>query len=111
MLPPGFYFFRQRQVQQAQEVESFTRSHCFKRTNRGDGKRYTGTIEPEALVTLSFGVGGNIRKINSIRGERVAAYDVLATLATDELALAVKGAEDALLIQEFNASAGTEPGA
>lgn len=59
----------------------------------------TGTTEPEALVTLSFRAGGNIQTVNAIRGQRVSAGDVLATLDTGELALALQQAQDTVDIQ------------
>jgi HlyD family secretion protein len=62
----------------------------------------TGTIEPEAMASLSFGVGGTVQRVNVVRGQVVSAGDVLATLNTEELSLAVQQAEDALRIQELN---------
>lgn len=61
----------------------------------------TGTTEPEALVTLSFRAGGAIQTVNVIRGQQVAAGDVLATLDTGELTLAVQQAQDTVDIQQL----------
>ncbi len=61
----------------------------------------TGTTEPEALVTLSFRAGGTIQSVNGIRGQQVSAGDVLATLDTGELALAVQQAQDTVDIQKL----------
>jgi HlyD family secretion protein len=61
----------------------------------------TGTTEPEALVTLSFRAGGPIQTVNAIRGQSVSAGDVLATLDTGELALAVQQAQDTVDIQKL----------
>jgi HlyD family secretion protein len=61
----------------------------------------TGVIEPEALVSLTFGLAGTAQQINVVRGERVSAGQLLATLGTEELQLAVRQAEDALRIQQL----------
>lgn len=61
----------------------------------------TGSIEPEALVTLTFGLAGPIQDVNVVRGQTVAEGDVLATLDTAELVLSVQQAQDALRIQEL----------
>jgi HlyD family secretion protein len=61
----------------------------------------TGTTEPEALVTLSFRAGGAIQTVSVIRGQQVSAGDVLATLDTGELALAVQQAQDTVDIQKL----------
>ncbi len=39
-----------------------------------------GVIEPETLVTLTFGLGGTIIDVAAVRGQEVAAGDVLAQL-------------------------------
>jgi HlyD family secretion protein len=61
----------------------------------------TGSIEPEALVTLSFGIGGTVLAVDAVRGQLASAGDVLANLETGELALAVQQTQDALRIQEL----------
>jgi HlyD family secretion protein len=60
-----------------------------------------GTIEPEQLVSLTFGLAGTVQEVNVVRGQRVEAGDVLATLNSEELTLLAKQAEDALQIQEL----------
>ncbi|MCA9924086.1 MAG: biotin/lipoyl-binding protein, partial [Anaerolineales bacterium] len=60
-----------------------------------------GSIEPEALVTLTFGLAGTITEVAADRGQSVQAGDILATLDTQELQLAVQQAEDTLRIQEL----------
>jgi HlyD family secretion protein len=96
----GFLIIRQRSGGQDQEVEVLREApvEVGKITATVNA---TGSIEPESLVTLSFGQGGIIRELNVVRGQSVSAEDVLATLDTDELALAVKQAEDGLRIQEL----------
>ncbi len=61
----------------------------------------TGTIEPEALVSLAFGTTGTVQQLNVQRGQQVQAGDVLATLNSEELALLQQQAQDALRIQEL----------
>jgi HlyD family secretion protein len=61
----------------------------------------TGVIEPEALVSLTFGMAGTVQQINVTRGQMVNAGDLLATLGTEELLLAVRQAGDALRIQQL----------
>jgi len=96
----GFLIIRQRSTGQDQEVEVLREApvEVGKITATVNA---TGSIEPESLVTLSFGQGGIIREINVVRGQSVSAEDVLATLDTEELALSVKQAEDGLRIQEL----------
>jgi HlyD family secretion protein len=60
-----------------------------------------GATEPEALVTLSFRSAGTIQTVNFIRGQHVSAGDVLATLDSGELSLAVQQAQDTVDIQEL----------
>ena len=96
----GFLIIRQRGAGQDQEVE------ILREAPVAVGKitatvNATGSIEPESLVTLSFGQGGIIREVNVVRGQFVTAEDVLAAQDTEELALAVKQAEDGLRIQEL----------
>lgn len=61
----------------------------------------TGTIQPEALVSLSFGTSGTVRTVAVVRGQAVQAGDVLAELNAEELRLAAKQAEDGLRIQQL----------
>ncbi len=96
----GFLFFRQRQSNRNQEVE------ILREATASFGKitatvNATGSIEPEALVTLSFGQGGTVKEINVSRGQIISVDDVLATLETEELSLLVQQATDALTIQQL----------
>lgn len=61
----------------------------------------TGSIEPEALVSLNFGASGTVQELNVERGQQVQAGDVLATLNSGELALLLQQAQDSLHIQEL----------
>ncbi|MCI0731685.1 MAG: biotin/lipoyl-binding protein, partial [Chloroflexi bacterium] len=96
----GYLVYRQQQARQNQEVE-ILREATVERGKLAATVSATGSIEPEAMVSLSFGVAGTVRQLNVVRGQAVAAGDVLATLDTEELALAVQQAEDALRIQQL----------
>lgn len=61
----------------------------------------TGTIEPEALVSLTFGATGTVQQLNVERGQQVEAGAVLATLNSEELSLLLQQAQDAQRIQEL----------
>lgn len=96
-------FFVVRQQQQAAEESQL---EILREATVEEGEvtatvNAVGSIEPEALVSLTFGLGGTIQQVNVVRGQTVGVGDVLATLNTDELALAVQQATDALLIQEL----------
>ncbi len=96
----GYLIFRQRGAGQNKEVE-ILREALVVVDKITATVNATGSIEPESLVTLSFGQGGIVRELNVVRGQSVGADEVLATLDTEELALAVKQAEDGLHIQEL----------
>ncbi|MCP4423315.1 MAG: biotin/lipoyl-binding protein, partial [Chloroflexi bacterium] len=101
LLATGFFFLRQRQ--QAAQEQSF---EILREAEVENGRitatvNATGAIEPEALVSLTFGGTGTIVQVNAERGQTVQAGDVLATLDTEELQLAVQQAEDAVRIQEL----------
>jgi HlyD family secretion protein len=96
----AFLFVRQRRTTAAEEVE-ILRQAQIERGSITATVNATGTIEPEASVSLSFGVPGTIQEVGAIRGRVVSEGDVLALLDTAELALAVQQAEDALRIQEL----------
>jgi multidrug efflux pump subunit AcrA (membrane-fusion protein) len=51
---------------------------------------------------LSFGLSGTVEKVNVEAGDRVKQGDVLAELDTSSLALQVKQAEQAYLLQQAN---------
>lgn len=61
----------------------------------------SGNIDAEAKVDLNFGTPGTIQEILVSEGQLVKKDDVLARLDSDELALAVKQAEQAVLIQQL----------
>ncbi|MEZ4644390.1 MAG: efflux RND transporter periplasmic adaptor subunit [Chloroflexota bacterium] len=96
----GFLFLRQRQAAQETTIE-ILREATVERGRITATVNATGAIEPESLVTLTFGMAGTIRQVNVVRGQVVAVGDVLASLNAAELALAVQQAEDALLIQQL----------
>lgn len=96
----GYLVIRQRQTSQEQAFEVLREApvELGKITATVNA---TGSIEPEALVTLSFGLGSTVQQINVVRGQAVSIGDILATLDTEELSLSVKQAEDGLRIQEL----------
>ncbi|WP_420629851.1 efflux RND transporter periplasmic adaptor subunit [Candidatus Leptofilum sp.] len=97
----GFFVIRQqRQASEENQLE-ILREATVEQGEVTATVNAVGSIEPEALVSLTFGLSGTIQQVNIVRGQAVAVGDVLATLNTDELALAVQQAEDALLIQEL----------
>ncbi|HSH01086.1 MAG TPA: efflux RND transporter periplasmic adaptor subunit [Anaerolineae bacterium] len=98
----GGYFFTQQQNQS----DPAAQFEILRQATADQGRieatvNATGSIEPEALVSLTFGLGGTIQTVNVVRGQMVTAGDVLASLNAEELRLAVQQAEDALRIQEL----------
>ena len=61
----------------------------------------SGKIDPEAKVNLNFGAPGTVKEVMVDEGQTVKAGDVLATLDTDDLELAVKQAEQAFATQKL----------
>ncbi len=101
VLAAGAYFvLRQRQAQQTPVIEVL-REETVKTGTIAATVNATGSIEPEAEVSLTFGLAGIINQVNVARGQTVAVGDVLATLNTEELALAVQQAQDALEVQRL----------
>ena len=98
----GYFVVRQQQLAAEETELEILREATVERGQVTATVNAIGSIEPESLVSLTFGLGGTIQQINAVRGQTVAAGDVLATLNTDELALAVQQAEDALRIQELS---------
>lgn len=96
----GFFFWRQRQTEQAGAVE-ILREATVSREQIAATVNATGSIEPESLVSLTFGMAGTIRDVNVVRGQGVQVGEVLADLNAAELSLAVQQAEDALRIQQL----------
>lgn len=97
----GVYFLLQRQQAAAQPEFEILREATVARERIASTVNATGAIEPEALVTLTFGAGGTISNVEAIRGQNVSPGDVLAELDTGELSLTVQQARDALRIQEL----------
>jgi HlyD family secretion protein len=97
----GIYLFMQRQQSTAEQQFEILREATVARDAIASTVNATGAIEPETLVTLTFGLGGTIIDVNAVRGQEVAEGEVLAQVDTAELALAVQQAEDALRIQEL----------
>jgi len=96
----AFLFIRQRNANQDGELE-ILRQASVEQGSLAATVNATGSIEPEALVTLSFGVAGTVHDVKTIRGQTASAGDVLANLETDELGLAVQQTQDAVRIQEL----------
>jgi len=101
LLSSGFLFLRQRRRAAQEASFEVLREATIEKGRITATVNATGTIEPEALVSLTFGMAGTVQQVNVVRGDQVAAGDVLATLDTAELQLAVQQAEDALRIQEL----------
>ncbi len=101
LLATGFFFVRQRQLAAQEPAFEILREGVVENGRITATVNATGSIEPEALVTLTFRSTGTIQQVNIERGQTVQAGDVLATLDTEELQLGVQQAEDALRIQEL----------
>ncbi|MGH2538788.1 MAG: biotin/lipoyl-binding protein, partial [Candidatus Promineifilaceae bacterium] len=99
-LAAGYYFLRLRPAGPAEEVE-ILRQATIERGRLSATVSATGSIEPEAQVSLSFAAPGTVASVAAVRGARVQAGDVLAELEAGELALSVRQAEDALRIQQL----------
>lgn len=101
LLATGFFFMRQRQLAAQETSFEILREGTVENGRITATVNATGSIEPEALVTLTFRSTGTIQQVSVERGQTVQAGDVLATLDTEELQLSVQQAEDALRIQEL----------
>lgn len=97
----GIFFVTRRQQAAAEQQFEVLREATVTKDRIASTVNATGSIEPESLVTLTFGLSGTISDVAAVRGQEVKAGDVLAQLDTTELALAVQQAEDALRIQEL----------
>jgi len=96
----AFFIIRQRNANQEGEFE-ILRQATVEQGSLAATVNATGSIEPEALVTLSFGLGGTVHDVNVVRGQIATEGEVLANLQTGELALAVQQSQDGLRIQEL----------
>lgn len=101
LLVVGYFVVRQQQQSAESATLEILREAAVERGQVTATVNAVGSIEPESLVSLTFGLGGTIQQVNVVRGQPVTVGDVLATLNTDELALAVQQAQDALHIQEL----------
>ena len=101
LLVLGVFLVRQQQIAADDAPIEILREAVVERGQVTATVNAVGSIEPESLVSLTFGLNGTIQQVNVVRGQQVVVGDVLATLNTDELALAVQQAEDALRIQEL----------
>ncbi|HZD10833.1 MAG TPA: biotin/lipoyl-binding protein, partial [Candidatus Binatia bacterium] len=100
VLAAGFIFYRQRRASQEASFE-ILRQATVERDRIQATVNATGSIEPEAFLSLTFGAAGMVQKVNVVRGQTVQTGDVLATLNAEELALLRQQAEDTLSIQEL----------
>lgn len=96
----AYYVFGVRASEQESPFEILRETEVQRETVRATVSA-TGTIEPEALVTLTFGTTGTVQQLIVERGQQVQAGDVLATLNSEELSLLLQQAQDALRIQEL----------
>ncbi len=85
-----------RQTRQAATVEQETRSAIVERGTMLVAVTASGSIEPEARVSLVFQVPGRVADVPVEVGDAVAADDVLAQLDSEQLALQVEQAQAAL---------------
>ncbi len=69
----------------------------------------SGSVSPEASVTLAFGASGTVSKVNVQVGARVKKGDVLAELDTTDLELEVAQAEQSYLSQQASYSMTVNP--
>jgi HlyD family secretion protein len=97
----GIFFVVQRQQAAASPEFEILREAEVTQDRIASTVNATGAIEPESLVTLTFGLGGTVQEVNVIRGQTVAVDDILAQVDTSELALSVQQAADALRIQQL----------
>jgi HlyD family secretion protein len=69
----------------------------------------TGSVSPEAKVTLTFDASGTVNKVNVQPGDRVKKGDVLTELDTRDLELQVAQQQQAYLIQQAAYSMTVQP--
>jgi len=61
----------------------------------------SGSVSPKAQVALNFGAPGTVSQVPVVEGQAVRGGDVLARLDATELDLAVRQAEQALVMQQI----------
>ena len=66
----GYFIVRQQQAEAEQAIEVVRRAEIENGTIQATVNA-TGSIEPEALVTLNFGLAGTIQQVNVTRGQIV----------------------------------------
>lgn len=101
LVASGLFFLNQRRQASAQPQFEILREATATRDRISATVNATGSIEPESLVTLNFGLSGTVNAVNAVRGQEVQAGVVLAELDNSELALVMQQATDALRIQEL----------
>lgn len=69
----------------------------------------SGSIEPVAQVALNFSAPGTVSEVAVVEGQFVRKDDVLARLDSAELELAVRQAEQALIVQQVAYSQTVSP--
>lgn len=69
----------------------------------------TGSLIPEAELSLSFDTSGTVEQVNVEVGNSVKQGDILATLETSDLQNAVTKAEQSYLLQQLTYSTTLEP--
>jgi HlyD family secretion protein len=107
----GVYFWKTRQAalaaQQSQGRQVAVRQGTLVATVSA-----SGSIAPEAQVTLNFQTPGTVDQVNVVVGQKVIAGEVLAQLDIAELALALQQAQQAYIAQQISYSqtvAGPKP--
>ena len=88
------------QAAQKQTVEEDLEKFVVKRDVIAATVSATGSIAPEAEVTLTFELGGKVEKIFVEKGQMVKAGDPLAKLETASLELQVAQAQATLALNE-----------
>ncbi len=85
----GWFGYQQYAAAQAEDDEPTYETVTVERGSIANTVSATGSIEPEAEVTLSFSGAGRVESVLVSAGERVAEGQLLATLDADDLALAL----------------------
>ena len=85
----GWFGYQQYAAAQEADAEPTYETISVDRGSIANTVSATGSIEPEAEVTLSFSGAGRVESVLVAAGESVAAGQLLATLDADDLALAL----------------------